>query len=332
MRLLNLFSKAALQGVLCEHPKNSDAAQAFTDICGKSVSPQLVSYWRKLYEEDTKAANRTNQVLKQQVSYIKPTQEDDIGDLSFVPDVAKRILVVPDIHAPYTHKLYLPFLKSLQEQYQPDLVICLGDEVDGHALSFHDSDPNLDAAGPELHLARCTLGNLHSIFPRMLLCDSNHGSLIYRKAKAHGIPIQYIKRYRDILFPQHGAKQWSWRSAWVINTERGPVLFKHQSSGPALSDASHEGYNVVVGHEHGKFQVQYAASRQRLYYAALAGCGIDADSLAFAYGKLHKHKPILGCLVILDGVPKLVPMPMPKVAPDSNESYAYLASTEFKGV
>ena len=56
------------------------------------------------------------------------------------------------MHIPYHHPDTLAFLQHLKEKYEPTRVICLGDELDKHSLSFHDSDPTL-SAGDELKLA-----------------------------------------------------------------------------------------------------------------------------------------------------------------------------------
>lgn len=186
--------------------------------------------------------------------------------------------------------------------------VSVSGNCDGHAISFHDSDPNLDSAGVELEKAKVGLEKLHTLFPNLLLCDSNHGSLIYRRAKAHGLPIQMIKKYREILFPEHKAQGWSWADAWVLNTPMGAVRFQHQVAGDLMLNASHERTNLVIGHFHGKLDITYAASSSALYFGAHTGCLIDNKSLAFAYGKLSRNKPILGCLVITDGCPQIIPM------------------------
>lgn len=240
---------------------------------------------------------------------LKPQPDDDIGDVSFIPDVAESILVIPDQHAPYQHPDFLRFLVAVRDAFEPDLVVNLGDETDGHALSFHDSDPNLDSAGVELEKAKAFLRDLHREFPQMLVCHSNHGSLVYRRAKAHGIPVQMIKKYRDILFPENGCPAWSWAHHWRINTPLGEVLFKHQTTN-ILADAAHNGCNLVVGHEHGKFGVEYSASSAHLYYGMYCGCGVDKDSIAFAYGKHSLRKPVIGCGVIVNGRPVNLPMIM----------------------
>lgn len=310
--LITLFTKEQHTRILTENNNNADAAKAYDATLGWNqpvVSRQLVNYWRKIYIDNNGSKRAAVQAEKEAVKLINPSPTDDIGDTE-VPEVCRRILVVGDLHAPYTHPDAIDFLRHVRDSYAPDMVIQVGDETDGHAISFHDSDVNLDSAGVELEKAKVVLEKLHDLFPNLLICDSNHGSLVYRRAKAHGLPVQFIKKYRDILFPEHGARRWSWADAWVLNTPLGPVRFQHQVSGDFMLNASHERTSLVLGHEHGRFEVQYAASSTALYFGAYAGCLIDRKSLAFAYGKLHRKKPILGVMVITDGCPQLIPMLM----------------------
>lgn len=309
--LINLWTKEQHKAILGKYLNNTDAAAAynadFQDGEQNIVSRQLVNYWRKIFIDNSGKKGATNAGLKAARELIQPSPTDDIGNTA-VPGMCRRIMVVGDLHAPYTHQDAIAFLRHVRDNYQPDMVVQVGDETDGHAISFHDSDPNLDSAGVELEKAKLVLEQVHELFPNLLVCDSNHGSLIYRRAKTHGLPVQFIKKYRDILFPEHGAPAWSWADAWVLNTPLGPVRFQHQVSGDFMLNASHERTSLVLGHEHGRFEVQYAASSTALYFGAYAGCLIDSKSLAFAYGKLHRKKPILGCMVITDGSPQLIPM------------------------
>lgn len=307
---IKLFTKEQHQEILSKYKSNVEAAAAYNKASGLSepvVYRQLVKYWRRIYEAANGSKAKANKGLVEARKLIQPSPTDDIGATD-VPGMCHRILVVGDLHAPYTHPDALDFLRSVRDSYGPDMVVQVGDETDGHAISFHDSDPSLDSAGVELEKAKLVLEKVHDLFPNLLVCDSNHGSLVYRRAKAHGLPVQFIKKYRDILFPEHGAQKWSWADAWVLNTPLGPVRFQHQVSGDFMLNASHERTSLVLGHEHGRFEVQYAASSAALYFGAYAGCLIDSKSLAFAYGKLHRKKPILGVLTITDGCPSLVPM------------------------
>lgn len=309
---IRLFSKDQHIAILTSFKDNEQAAAQYNVLGGFDepvVYRQMVTYWRKIFIDNDGKTGATNNGLKEARKLIQPSPSDDIGD-TVVPDVCRRVLVIGDLHAPYTHVDAVSFLRHIRDTYRPDMVINMGDETDGHAISFHDSDPNLDSAGVELEKAKLVLEEVHEVFPNLLVCDSNHGSLIYRRAKAHGLPVQFIKKYRDILFPEHGAPGWSWADAWVLNTPLGAVRFQHQVSGDFMLNASHERTSLVLGHEHSRFEVQYAASSTALYFGAYAGCLVDKDSMAFAYGKLTRKKPILGCMVITDGCPQLIPMLM----------------------
>ena len=305
--LMRLWTEQQHKEILAEFPDNVAAAAEYSARLGKTVTRQNVLYWRKIFVEDGSmaAADRT---LKEARQLRTPSPNEDIGQLPNVPPEARRILVIPDIHAPYQHKDTLRFLQEVKNTVDPDLVVCLGDEADYHALSFHDSDPNLDSAGVELEKAKAFLRELHAVFPQMLICHSNHGSMVYRRGKAHGIPVQVIKTYRDILLPGLDNSGWSWAESWTIDTNAGPIMFKHQAAGDIVADAAHNQCNLVVGHSHGQFSVQYAASKASLYFGCYSGCLIDNDSYAFAYGRNSRNKPILGVTVILDGRPTLVPM------------------------
>lgn len=278
---------------------------------GTRVSPELCLYWAKQFtgEKVAKTLSKTNTEIKEARVLRKPTQEDYDAEIEIQDSENSCVLVIPDIHAPYQHPDTIPFLKAVKRNYSIDRVINLGDETDKHAMSFHDSDPNLDSAGVELEKSKEFLHKLAKEFPVMEFCHSNHGSLLFRKAKSHGIPVQYLKTYRDVLFPEGGGEGWSWHEAIKITLPNGDkVLFRHEPQGDVTQAAGHEGLNLVCGHLHGKFGITYAASSERLYWGMQVGCLIDNKSLAFAYGKNFKGKPIIGCAVIEDSIPKLIPM------------------------
>lgn len=292
------------------------AAKKLSKRTGTPVSRSNVRYWikqldavspnAKVAKSNVAGANR--ELIKERITRI-PSVKDYASEVQFDDSrFYSQILVMPDLHAPYHHKDALRFIKAVRDKYQPDLVVNLGDEVDNHALSFHDSDPNLKSASGELAEARIIMKELHDIFPSMLVCHSNHGSLHYRRAKSHGIPVEYLRTYREILFPQGGGSNWDWNYSHTVLTDLGAVHFKHQCTGTAVTSAAHEGCNVIVGHNHGCFEIAYKASRQRLYYGATVGCLIDRTALAFAYGKETSNKPMLGAMVITNGVPNLIPM------------------------
>lgn len=127
---------------------------------GKKITRQLARYWHGQFKK-TKKNGDYYQTLLQEDKRIKEERKlrtpDRYEDLAIVPlpdSPHRSVLVIPDTHAPYEHPDTLEFLAAVAARYRPDTVVHLGDEADKHALSFHDSDPNLDSAGMELEKAR----------------------------------------------------------------------------------------------------------------------------------------------------------------------------------
>jgi hypothetical protein len=64
----------------------------------------------------------------------------------------------------------------------------------------------------------------------------------------------------------------------------------------------------VQGHYHTKFLLSWWANTDDLFFGMQVGCLINQKSLAFAYAKNFNTRFILGCSVIIDSVPRLLPM------------------------
>lgn len=291
------------------------SAQLSNNPHGTFVSPELCVYWAKQFDytkkngEDYVTLAKPNKDIKDNRKLRQPSPDDDKATIVITDDCHESILVIPDQHAPYQHPDTLEFLAAVAAKYKTDTVVNLGDETDMHGLSYHDSDPNLDSAGVELTKARVFLQALERMFPHMLVCHSNHGSMLHRKAKTHGIPVEMIKSYREVLFPNGGGQGWEWAFAHRLTLPNGEdVQFQHQASGDLLAAAAHERCNLVIGHLHGKYAINYAASKSALYWGLNGGCLIDAKSMAFNYGENFRNKPIIGCSVIVDSLPILIPM------------------------
>ena len=294
----------------------NDAAIALTNMGRGLVSPQLLRYWHKQLTEVTKKNGEPfissipyDRTVRETLTLRGRSLEDDDRIRPDVNISFDRILVIPDTHAPYNHPDALPFLAAIKDKIDPTYVVHLGDEVDNHSLSFHDSDPNLDSAGPELEKARAFINDLALLFPIVDVCHSNHGSLVYRRALKHGIPVEMIKSYRSILFPKGGGSSWKWNERFRVTLPDGSdCLFQHESNGGILGNAAHERANLVQGHRHSEWRVEGNASDAALYWGMIPGCLIDRKSRAFEYGKLNLRRPVIGAGIILDSLPILVPM------------------------
>lgn len=225
--------------------------------------------------------------------------------------MAKRqsILVLSDMHHPYGHPDMLPFLKAINSKYKPTDIVCIGDENDFHDASFHDSDPDLDSAGIELQKAIKALAPIYKLFPKCTVIESNHGSMVMRKALVGKIPRKAIKSYNDIL---DAPKGWVWVFDTILQTPLGPVYFCHGKSSAAGRLASQYGMSCVQGHYHEKAQITYISTPERLMFDAHTGCLADDKSLALGYNKINPKRPIVSLLVIVEGIPHIVPMVLTK--------------------
>jgi predicted phosphodiesterase len=229
------------------------------------------------------------------------------------------VLVISDMHIPYQHPDAIEFLQYLKDKYQPTRVICTGDELDKHALSYHDSDPDLASAGDELKKSLPTIATLKEMFPVMDLIDSNHGSMVWRKAKTHGIPKHYIKSYNEVLGVDDG---WRWHFDLTITLPNGQkCYFHHGKTSQVLRLSQQMGMCAVQGHYHETFGISYWGNPTGLYWGLQCGCLIDDKSLAFSYNNVNIKRPIIGTAVIINGQPILEPMVL-----DDNGRWLYRKS------
>jgi len=225
----------------------------------------------------------------------------------------KRTLVIGDMHMPYMHKDAFRFLAAIKKKYRPDIIINIGDEVDGHAISFYQSDSDLFSAGQELQTAIDLIHSkdgIHQLFPVMRLLESNHGSLHIRKAKSSGLPLHYLKSYQDI----YGTPGWTWHDDIILKTNIGDVYLCHGKSGVYNKMSKEMGMSCVQGHYHSKFEVTWTKTALSERFNAFTGCLInnisgDKGSIAFEYSRTNLPVALLGSLVISkEGYPRLIKM------------------------
>ena len=77
----------------------------------------------------------------------------------------RRILVIGDIHAPFTLDGYLEFCKDTYAKYNCNQVVFIGDIIDNHYASFHTSDPDGMGGGDELDIAVEVVKEWANAFP-----------------------------------------------------------------------------------------------------------------------------------------------------------------------
>ena len=218
------------------------------------------------------------------------------------------VIFISDIHEPYSHKDSIPFVSAIRKKYWNragnPLAVFLGDELTYHGISFHPSDPDVESPGHELDLGISRIRKWHTLFPKAYVMESNHGSLLYRKQKFHGIPKFAFKNYNQLLgIPQ---KDWKWVNDLVIPI--GPkkdVYVCHNRGNDVLKLSQSLGMSAVMGHIHEKMNIQYWGSQLGTNFAMQCGCLIDNTQADFDYNKINLKTPMIGTGVIVNGVPKI---------------------------
>lgn len=263
--------------------------------------------WRSISETVGQPKSTVSDFLRKE--FGKPVEPKfTIRKLDAAMENNDRILIISDMHIPYHHPDMLEFLAYLKKKYKPTRIISMGDELDKHALSFHDHDPDLPSAGDELRQSQSVIAKLYQMFPKMDIIESNHGSLVWRKAKSNGIPKHYIKSYNEVLGV---GPNWKWSFELTIKLPNGQSCYFHHGKTSDVTQLSQQmGMNAVQGHYHETFKVSYWGNSTGLYWGLQTGCLVDDDALAFNYNNVNIKRPIIGTALIIDSMPVLEPLVM----------------------
>lgn len=212
-----------------------------------------------------------------------------------------NILVIGDLHAPFTLPKYLKFCREQQEIHDCGTVIFIGDVIDNHFSSYHESDPDGYGAGEELDRAIDMIADWYHTFPKATVIIGNHDRLVYRKAYSSGVSKRWIKEYGEVL----NTSGWN----FVENIELFDVNFNHGEGGTARNRIKSELQSQVQGHLHTQLYTDYLVGANFIVWGMQVGCGVDNKSYAMAYGK-NFRKPAIGCGVVINKGTQPIAIPM----------------------
>jgi len=219
--------------------------------------------------------------IKKQVkqAYLNLTKKED------------RILVIGDLHEPFCLDGYLKFCKETYEKYNCNKVIFIGDIIDNHYSSYHESSADGLGGKYELEQAVKKLSKWYKAFPVADVTLGNHDRIIIRKAQSSNIPSQWIKEYKEVL------KTPKWN--YVTDVFYNDVRFVHgDKSGKPRMATKRDMVSTVSGHYHTDMYVEWMFGKTRAIFGMAVGCGIDSSSYAMGYMQGGK-KEAIGCGIVV---------------------------------
>lgn len=217
-----------------------------------------------------------------------------------------RVLVIPDLHAPYQHPRTLEFLRDVRHRFRTDATVCIGDLGDQHAWSRFGAHADASGATDEEEDCRSFLNSLYKRYPNVLACIGNHDERLPEAMVRQKIPARFRPSIPEIYDCPPG-----W--VWDYQHEIDGVLYTHgvgfSGENSAIRAAQRNMVSTVIGHVHGAAGVRLWTCRTGRYFGMNVGCLIDPLSPVFRYARDHATRPCLGCGVVIDGVPTYIPMP-----------------------
>tara|TARA_R100001015_G_C4628972_1_gene189442 strand:- start:883 stop:1548 length:666 start_codon:yes stop_codon:yes gene_type:complete len=204
---------------------------------------------------------------------------------------SSNVLVIGDLHEPFCLDAYLDFCIEQYDKFNCNEVIFIGDIIDNHYSSYHETNPDGLSGGVELDLAIQRIARWYKAFPKATVIIGNHDRMIMRKAQTSDIPKKWIKSYKEVL----EVPRWKFTERYVKDN----VQYIHGEGGTARTKCRADMMNTVQGHLHTQCYTEHYVGKKFRVYGTQTGCGIDHDSYAMAYAKYGK-KPAIGCVVVLN--------------------------------
>jgi metallophosphoesterase superfamily enzyme len=248
----------------------------------------LLSYQKKLSRTEISEILGVSESLARTYRGIL----DNVDVLGFDDEVKDRnVLVIGDLHAPFILDGYLDFCVEIMAKYACNEIVFIGDILDNHYASFHDTDPDGYGALEELEKAKKQIASFYKAFPSATVTIGNHDLLPNRKAFHSGLSASWIKKIEDVL----GVPDWNFVEEITIDG----VMYTHGVGRQASQRAKNDMTSIVQGHWHSKSYIDHFVGLSEHIWAMQIGCGVDRKTYAMAYGK-HFDKPHINCGVVLE--------------------------------
>lgn len=197
----------------------------------------------------------------------------------------KKILLVPDVHAPYHDTAAWRLLLKVGKALQPDIVVQLGDLIDNYAVSSHlkTHGRKLDWQH-EIDEARTCIQELEALAPRRMFVEGNHEDRWPRYLAT----MTTVDNRRGNSVPDILGLGKRWEYVPYRSYGRIGKLHLTHDTGKAGKYAVHQSLddfqaNVVIGHLHRIATVYSGDARGTPHVAACLGWLGNVDEIDYMH-------------------------------------------------
>ena len=229
-----------------------------------------------MYQRDNRFRLKPNEVVALQKMRMSET---------------RNVLVIGDLHEPFCLDDYLDWCVEQYETYSCNQVIFIGDIIDNHYSSYHETSADGMGGLDELELSIQRIARWYKEFPKATIIIGNHDRMIMRKAQTSAIPSKWIKSYKEVL----EVPNWN----FVERFEQDGVQYIHGEGGTARTKCRADMMNTIQGHLHTQCYTEHYVGQNFRVFGSQTGSGINHETYAMAYAKYGK-KPVIGCIVVLN--------------------------------
>lgn len=208
-----------------------------------------------------------------------------------------NVLVIGDTHVPFDLPGYLEFCRDVQEFFNCGKVIQIGDLVDYHASSYHETIPEGFSAKDELDHAKIRIKEWERVFPEMVVTLGTHDLRPHRKMRSGMVANDWLRSFEDV----YDTPNWRYVDEYVYND----IKYVHGTT-DAWSNLLNSGCSIVQGHLHTRASVQWHNLGGKPIFAMQVGTGVDDKAYAFEYAKTNTVKSHISCGVIFGGTPIVI--------------------------
>jgi len=217
-----------------------------------------------------------------------------------------KTLVFGDVHVPFHDKKKVDVLIKIIKDYQPDMLIDLGDSIDAACLSVYDKDHSqLTGLQKEFDIDYSFRQQIKKINPKStkFLLECNHLTKRLDKIKKNNIFLDDLRALKQQNLMNLEGTGWLLKKELIHND----ILFMHGDGGvgksggsircpvnKARQDVKDSGLSIVRGHTHVSGMEVYSM-KNRFCHAVQVGTFQQFDKINYIQ---HKSLSNLSCSIL----------------------------------